>query len=118
MIYHIIEKEEWQEIKKSGEYEPYSLEKDGFIHCSDLDQVEGVANNLYEGEDALLLLVIDENKVESEIVYEDLYDMGEKYPHIYGSLKTETVTNTVEFSVPADGEGRFSIEEITEKLAD
>ena len=118
MIYHIISKEEWQEAKKQGEYLPLSLEKDGFIHCSDLDQVEGVANNLYEGEDDLLLLAIDENEVDPEIVYEDLYDLGEKFPHIYGPLNTETVTDAVEFSVPASGEGKFRIEEIEDKLED
>ena len=118
MIYHIIKKEEWQEAKKQGEYRPLSLEKDGFIHCSDWDQVEGVANNLYEGEDDLLLLVIDENEVEPEIVYEDLYDLGEKFPHIYGTLDTEAVIDAVEFSVPASGKGKFIIEEIEGALAD
>jgi len=118
MIYHIIEKEEWQEAKKRGEYRPLSLEKDGFIHCSDLEHVEGVANNLYEGEDDLLLLAIDENEAKPEIIYEDLYDLGEKFPHVYGPLNAEAVTDAVEFSVPASDKGKFIIEEIEGALAD
>ena len=118
MIYHIIKKEEWQGAKKQGEYRPLSLENDGFIHCSDLEQVEGVANNLYEGENDLLLLAIHENEVKPEIVYEDLYELGEKFPHIYSPLNTDAVIDSVEFSFPASGEGKFRIEEIEGALAD
>lgn len=116
MIYHIVERESWEKAKSSGKYHPYSLKKDGFIHCSDLEQVEGVANNLYEGEDELLLLAIDEERVAAKVVYEDLYDLGEEYPHIYGPLDVEAVTKAVEFSVPADGEGKFRLEEIEGRL--
>jgi len=64
---------------------------------------------LFEGEKDLVLLCIDEKKVSSEIVYEDLYQAGEEYPHIYGPLDVEAVKDVYEFSF--NEEGQFSLPE-------
>lgn len=91
MIYHIISQSEWNRAKQQEIYEPESLKKDSFIHCSTEQQVSRVANSLYQGHDHLLVLAIDEQEVEHEVIYEDLYELNEEFPHIYGPLNVNAV---------------------------
>lgn len=100
-ILHIINNNEWS--KTDGSYHPESLASDGFIHCSTKDQVIEVANFLYKGQNDLVLLCIDSNRVTSPIKYEDLYEAGEDYPHIYGPLNTNAVFKVVNFTPGDDG---------------
>lgn len=107
MILHILNYSAWKQTLLDGEYAPSSLDSEGFIHCSTTDQVLGVANSIYKGKSDLFLMLIDEDKVESNIVYEDLYDLGKLFPHIYGPLNIDAVIKIVEF--PADEEGNFKL---------
>src|SRR6056297_846030 len=97
MILHIIKNKEWQSAKQTGSYKNKSLEEEGFIHCSDENQVCQVANTLYKDEEDILLLYIDENKLVSTVVNEDLYQLGEKYPHVYGPINLDAVVKTEPF---------------------
>ncbi len=103
MITHITRKELWKEAKRKGVYKPDSLETDGFIHCSDLTQVLEVAEKLFKDEEDLVLICIDEKKLSSDLVYEDLYMSGEKYPHIYGPLDLEAVDSVHELMPDENG---------------
>ncbi|HOO33735.1 MAG TPA: DUF952 domain-containing protein [Thermotogota bacterium] len=107
MILHIVGEKDWENAKKEGIYKNESLAKEGFIHCSLEHQVCKVADKHYAGEKELLLLYIDEGKVESKVVYEDLYDLNEDYPHIYGPLNTDAVVKTAIFT--SDAEGKFHL---------
>lgn len=103
MILHIIRKTDWEKTLSQGYYAPDSIEKEGFIHCSTAEQVVDVANLLYRGERDLVLLVIDPQKVETKIVFEDLYETNKLFPHIYGQLNLDAVVNVVEFAPKDDG---------------
>ncbi|MEA1885543.1 MAG: DUF952 domain-containing protein [Thermotogota bacterium] len=103
MILHIIRNQEWQLAKQSGSYKNKSLEEEGFAHCSNEDQVCKVANTLYKDEEDILLLYIDEKKLVSKIVYEDLYQLGEKYPHVYGPINLDVVVKTEPFLKDENG---------------
>ncbi|SEN96432.1 DUF952 domain-containing protein [Paenibacillus sp. OV219] len=109
MILHIVKKSEWEEAQKNGVYAPSSLETDKFIHCSTSDQVIDVANDFYKGSKDLLLLCIDENKVSPKIVYEDLYNTGKLFPHIYGALEIDSVDQVIKFEPNSDGLFSFPI---------
>lgn len=85
-IFHIIKKSEIKTIAELGSYKPISIEADGFIHCSYVDQICRVANNLYNGQDGLVLIEIDRSKTNCKVVDEDLYKLNELFPHIYGPL--------------------------------
>lgn len=103
IIMHIMHASQMKRVLMEGEYAPASLEKEGFIHCSTPEQVVDVANALYKGRNDLLLLQIDEKLVKPEIVYEDLYETGKLYPHIYGPLNMDAVIRMDEFSPQPDG---------------
>jgi uncharacterized protein (DUF952 family) len=105
MILHIVKFQEWETAVDAGIYRPASLETEGFIHCSTPEQVLTPANKLFLGKEGLALLVIDPEKVEAPIIYEDCYKSGHTYPHIYGPLNVEAVRIVIPF--PPGEEGRF-----------
>ncbi len=84
-VFHIAPAEAWAAAQKTGTYEPESLRTEGFIHCSDEDQVYDVANERFSGRTDLLLLRIPKHDVEAEIRYEG------GFPHIYGPLDVDAV---------------------------
>jgi uncharacterized protein (DUF952 family) len=107
MILHIVAQEAWAAAVGAGEYRPASLAGEGFIHCSTAAQVLGPANEFYRGQTGLVLLVIDPARLAAEIVYEDCYETGQAFPHIYGPLSPSAVTAVIPF--PPDVDGSFSL---------
>ena len=107
LILHITTFRAWAQAEETGRYHTPSLEEEGFIHCSDPDQVVGVANTLYRGERELILLAIDPESVDVPIRYEDCYDTGQAFPHIYGPLNTDAVVHVLPFE--SNDDGTFSL---------
>lgn len=106
-IYHITAGMEWELVEKTGLYRADSLAVDGFIHCSTLAQLLMPANAMYRGQNGLVLLVIDPSRVESEVVYEDCYQSGHRFPHLYGPLNVDAVVSVIPF--PPNPDGTFNI---------
>lgn len=55
-IFHITTEREWEQALRRGRYEPESLVSEGFIHCSNGDQVIRVATGIFRGIHGLVLL--------------------------------------------------------------
>lgn len=96
VIYHITTKQEWNAAKEKGFYTAPSLEIEGFIHCSEAQQVEGVLQRYYQGKTNLLKLVIDQQKLTSELKYELAPSVNENFPHVYGPINLDSVIEIVE----------------------
>lgn len=94
-IYHLAEPADW--AASADEYRTSSLDEEGFIHCSVADQLANVARTRFRGHNDLILLTIDPKPLGDKLVYEDLYDHGEEFPHIYGILPTAAVLSTGPF---------------------
>lgn len=109
VILHITTYEAWQTAQENGVYEPPSLATEGFIHCSTAEQAVGVANALYRGQTDLVLLAIDADKTRAALRYEDCYEAGQEFPHLYGPLNLDAVVQVLPF--PPDDDGRFSLPE-------
>ncbi|HSM54977.1 MAG TPA: DUF952 domain-containing protein, partial [Candidatus Sulfomarinibacteraceae bacterium] len=75
--------------------------------CSTPEQVVGVANALYRGQSDLVLLAIDTGKARPSVRYEDCYETGQEFPHLYGPLNLDAVAQVLPFA--ADGEGHFML---------
>ena len=104
MIYHITTRGEWEAAQKAGHYHAPSLEKEGFIHCSALNQVLDVANAFYRNLQDVVLLCIDEDKLKAELkweepahpeIVEDAPDYP-KFPHVYGLINLDAVTKVAD----------------------
>ena len=113
-IFHIALPDDWVNAFASGEYSVstrgMSLDDVGFIHCSTADQVLIPANDRFAGRDDLVLLVIDLERVPSRTVFEDCYESGHAFPHIYGPIPVAAVTRVVPF--PCEPDGRFQLPEM------
>lgn len=102
-IYHITRQVDWDKAVKTGSYKADTLETQGFIHCSNKEQVLQTANTFYHGRSGLVLLCINSSLVIPEIRYENL-EGGEKlFPHIYGSLNLNAVIRSYRFQPEQDG---------------
>lgn len=107
MILHITRRADWESAQALGDYRLDTLETEGFIHCSTPEQVLGPANEFYRGQDDLVLLVIDPQRLEADLIYEDSHHSGAAFPHIYGPLNLDAVTSVVPF--PPRPDGRFEL---------
>jgi len=98
IIYHITTANEWKQANINGFYEAPSLLAEGFIHCSTDKQVDGVLGRYFKGKKDLLKLVIDTDKLTSELKFELAPSVNEAFPHIFGPLNLDAVMGVL----PAD----------------
>jgi len=92
-IFHLANSGDW--ARSPDSYSPQGFEREGFIHCSAAHQLARVAHELYADNNTLVLLTIDPDALDDDtLVYEDLYDLGERFPHVYGPLPTSSVIAT------------------------
>lgn len=118
MIYHITSRTEWGKARERGEYRAPSLETEGFIHCSTSAQVLPVAEKYYAGQSGLLLLVIDDARVSSDLKWEPPsggspppgVPVGDPFPHIYGPINLDAVISAVDLETNPDGHYIFPTE--------
>lgn len=105
-IFHITKRSGWESFPDRP-FVDRSLETEGFIHCSRLDQVLIPANDRFGGQSDLVLLVIDVGQLNSPVVHEDCYESGMEFPHIYGPIDRGAVSAVVDF--PCGPDGRFDL---------
>lgn len=112
LIYHLAYQRHWEAAREVGEYTQSTrgrtLEEQGFIHgAATPSQVEQVANSFYVGETGLVVLVIDEDRVRSEVRHDPVPGFDSRLPHIYGPLNPDAVVD--EIPIQAGPDGRFTL---------
>lgn len=112
LILHITHRNVWEASIPRGYYRPPSLDSEGFIHCSTIEQTVATANRFYAGQRDLILLCIDPDRTEAEVRFEPPACAGDEradslFPHICGPLNVSAVLETVEFAPRSDG--RFEL---------
>ncbi len=112
MIYHLTSRNTWSAAQRDGLYRGDTLDSQGFIHASTAEQVTRVANAIFKGRTDLVLLCIDENRVQSKVIVEPPINpatgqpepnVTDLFPHIYGPLNLDAVVQVVDFPPDADG---------------
>ena len=103
IIYHIVFPEWWETFTNKDYYESETLSEEKFIHLSTLEQVNGTLENFFKGSKRLFLVHIDASKLISNLIYEDLFDTGIAFPHLYGRLNKEAVIKVQELLADEDG---------------
>ena len=115
MIYHITSRTAWDEARQRGDYRAASLGTEGFIHCSTDEQVIPVAEKYYKGQDSLLLLVIEPERLTSDLKWEPPAEgapppgvpEGSLFPHIYGPVNLDAVIRVFDLQSQPDGKYSF-----------
>lgn len=106
-LLHICSKSELLASQIRGEIVTESLQSEGFIHCSFVDQVLIPANERFGGRVDLVLVNLDQTKIDPPIVVEDSYGSGVAFPHIYGPIDITAIKSIIEF--PCDAYGVFTL---------
>lgn len=94
MIYHVTTKALWEEALQKGLYEAPSLHTEGFIHNSTKEQVPGVLDRYYKGQQDLIILHIEETSLESPLKYELAASLDEMFPHVFGPINISAIVKT------------------------
>ncbi|MGO9453654.1 MAG: DUF952 domain-containing protein [Candidatus Binataceae bacterium] len=120
MILHILKRREWDAAVQRGAYAPSTLGNEGFIHCSTIAQAAETANLYFPGEPDLIVLCIDKSRLASPLKYEAPASPGHArsdglFPHIYGALNLDAVTQVLDF--PCDVDGAFHLPAALRDLA-
>ncbi len=107
LLLHITTPATWRVALAAGTYIAPSRFVPGgeeFIHLSTPAQVHQPANLLYRGRDDLLLLVLDEARLDGEVVFEPgAHGEAELFPHLYGTIPTAAVTSVIPWPPGPDG---------------
>ena len=97
MIYRIAESTDWADARKSGYFASADLEAEGFIHISERHQVLRTANKYYRGKTGLVLLEIDETRLDAPVIREDLTGSGVIFPHSYLPIPLVAIVRHFDF---------------------
>ena len=100
---HLMSHKDWEHVKSLGIYKGHSSHGPGHIDCWYPNQVEKIANSIFEGQKDLVLLYIESNRIHAR-VREDGKG-AESHPRIYGPLNLDSVSKVVELR--HDKLGRF-----------
>ncbi len=113
MILHIVARDDWNSALARGIYAPPSLGAEGFIHCSTSAQILHTANRFYRGQTGLVILCIEESRLEDAPRYEPPDSaLGETpadlFPHLYQPLNLDAVVRVIDFACCA-ADGSFEL---------
>ena len=93
-IIHVASKALFTEEIKTGFYGANSIQRCGFVHCSDIDTYYLVAPNFKDDQDQKVILVIDTERLNSKVKWED--GGGLDFPHIYGLITQEAIVDVLD----------------------
>jgi uncharacterized protein (DUF952 family) len=105
VILHITTRPEWDSAHAEGAYRADTLSSEGFIHASTREQVLGVADARFRGRADLVLLVIDPDRVQPELRWEESEPGQPPFPHVYGPLNVDAVVDVIAFPEAPEGFG-------------
>jgi uncharacterized protein (DUF952 family) len=91
VIYHITTAAAWKKANEKGSYEHDSLKQEGFIHCSQAEQVPGVLERYFSGQKDIVKLIIDTDLLSSKHVFEWSPSTHDTFPHVYGPINIDSV---------------------------
>jgi uncharacterized protein (DUF952 family) len=90
-VYHIVLPDDWASFDTEL-YRARSLETEGFIHCSFAHQLNDVIDRYYAGQDEVVVIEIDPDRLMSRLLVE-LSTGDEPYPHIYGPINRDAIVS-------------------------
>ena len=97
-LLHLVAPSEWRAALAAGAIHPTVAE---FVHLSTPEQVAVAANGHYAGRNDLYLLVLDPERIDVEVRWEES-EPPMHFPHAYGPVPTAAVLDVLPYP-PADG---------------
>jgi len=108
LIYKIVAAQAWEAALASGLFIGADVDlADGYIHFSTAAQVEETAARHFVGQDDLLLVAVEENRLGDKLIYE-VSRGGGLFPHFYAPLPVELAKFAIPLKRGADGAHDFT----------
>jgi uncharacterized protein (DUF952 family) len=101
-VFHLAEPAAWDAAQAIGRVVPASLEREGFVHCSTLDQLVGTIERHFSDASELLLLQLAVDRLGPDLRWEESRP-GEVYPHLYRPIDVDEIDDVVRWQRAADG---------------
>lgn len=109
VIYHLAPAARWSDWPAGEPYLPAEYAADGFVHCTAGDELMvRVANRFYrELSGDFVVLVLDTERLEAPVKWEAPAgaddQLAPEFPHIYGPINAEAISNVRPVVRDADG---------------
>lgn len=103
LIFKVVPRIEWE---ASGEDYRGSAhdQADGFLHFSTAPQLATTLRLYYAGQDDLVLVAVEAEKLGAALKWEHAPSRGEDFPHLFAGLPRDTVAWTKLLARGADGD--------------
>jgi uncharacterized protein (DUF952 family) len=102
-VYKILSAPAFAEAKRAGRFLGSSDDlRDGFIHLSAAEQLAGTLAKHFAGQDALVLLALNAERLGVDLKWEPSRD-GELFPHLYAPLDLAAVLWSKTLTLGQDG---------------
>ena len=103
LIYKIVPASLWRAAEATGVFEGAAIDRqDGYIHLSTAEQVRETATRHFAGQDDLLLVAVDAERLGPSLRWEPSRG-GALFPHLYAALHLAEVTGVAALGRDLDG---------------
>ncbi|WP_342164829.1 DUF952 domain-containing protein [Methylobacterium sp. SD21] len=107
LIYKICPRALWRDAERLGRFTGAPVDvADGFIHFSTAAQVAETAARHFAGQDDLLLVAVEGDRLGEALRYEASRG-GDLFPHLYGDLPLSAVVSVEEMPLGQNGRHSF-----------
>ena len=107
IVYKVMSRPAFAEGKAKGSFDGSADDRrDGFIHLSSADQMEGTLAEHFAGQKHLVLLAVDTASLGERLRWE-LSRGGAFFPHLYGALDFDALIWEEPLELGADGRHRL-----------
>jgi uncharacterized protein (DUF952 family) len=107
IIFKICPKSLWAAAEQAGFFAGATIDvSDGYLHFSTAQQVKETAEKHFAGQDDLLLIAIDANRLGTDLRYEPSRG-GDLFPHLYAPLALSAVLWVKPLPLGPDGRHVF-----------
>lgn len=111
ILFHVAKQNDYYKSLSTGFYGEFSIKKDGFVHCSTVENLVEVANdNLKMIQEKLIILCIETEKLKSKVKWEKRGTKGIEFPHVYGMINLDAVIKTINFLKDKNGDFYLPVE--------
>jgi uncharacterized protein (DUF952 family) len=98
LVFKVLSAAEWDEAQRAGVFSGSEVDlRDGFIHLSDVDQVEKTVSLWFAERDDLVLAAVEAAGLAEALKWEPSRG-GALFPHLYAPLKLSQVAWAKPFS--------------------
>ncbi len=102
-VYKVMSRADFAKAEAKGRFEGSADDaRDGFIHLSAADQIEGTLARHFEGQEDLVLLAFDSERLGERLQWESSRD-GALFPHLYGPLELDALLWDEPLPIGQDG---------------